>query len=43
MASTGSNLEAETAGMRPEMIPIKTETHKPVTIFLVDKETSKSK
>ena len=42
MASTGSNLEAETAGSIPEINPIAAETPVPITMFFTESINSKS-
>lgn len=42
MASTGSNFEAEIAGIIPEINPITAETAKPTNIFQEESTNSKS-
>lgn len=42
MASTGSSLDAEIAGITPEIKPIKVESEKPINIFQNERTKLKS-
>ena len=42
MASTGSNLDAESAGKTPDINPINVDKENPINIFQKDKTNSKS-